>query len=151
MSLSILALRREWRQLDAPAPDQLPGDWEASFTSPLRRIAPLGLGLIGLPDWYGKRLRVDDGRLKGVNLVRSSSEASGLTEVLPMEIAWGLSLSDQRPAVVVTYVPGSRRPWPWVRDELRLRPDGTMSGMTYVDQPVVRAVGGTPFILTRRA
>lgn len=147
MSLTILDLRKEWRGLRAPELAAVTGDWEASFVTPLRHLAPAGLGLIGLPKWYGKRLRLDDGRIKGVNLLRTDQ---GLGETLPMEVSLGLSLTDDLPAIVVTYVPGSRKPWPWVRDELRLRQDGSLLGMTYVDLPGVRALGGTPFVLDRQ-
>ena len=45
--------------------------------------------------------------------------------------------------------PDSRKPWPWVVDELRVLDAGTLVGMTIVDVPGPRALGGTPFLLHR--
>lgn len=147
MSHTVLSLRRTWSSLQAPALDSLAGDWEAEFVAPLRTVAPVGLGWIGLPRWYGKRLRADSGTLTGTNLLRTPT---GLTETLPMEVALELSRIDAHPAVVVSYARGSRKPWPWVVDELRTLDDDTVLGMTVVDLPVLRRAGGTPFLLRRR-
>lgn len=56
---------------------------------------------------------------------------------------------DERPAVVVSYAPDSRKLWPWVVDALRVLDAGTLVGMTMVDVPGARALGGTPFLLHR--
>ncbi len=151
---TVLGLARAWAEL--PAPDlaslrvEVAGDLRASFGRPLTRLAPAGLGLIGLPRWQGKRFRAGTGEgLAGVNLVRRRDGA--LAEVLPMRAAIGPSLADGRPAVVVAYAADAPRPWCWVRDELRQRPDGTLLGMTWVDVPLLRRLPGTPFLLTPSA
>ena len=153
-SVGVLALVREWGAL--PAPDlaslrtEVAGDLRASFVRPLTRLAPAGLGLVGLPRWQGKRFRDDvDGGLAGTNLLRRGDGA--LAEVLAMRATVGPSLADGRPAVVVAYAADARRPWRWVRDELRQRPDGTLLGMTWVDVPLLRRLPGTPFLLTPSA
>lgn len=143
---TLLGLKRAWSRLEAPTIEELEGDHEASFVAPLQHVAPFGLGLIGLPQWYGKRIRPVGHPEGGVNLLRG---ASGLTETLRMELRRGPSLADGQSCVVVTYPADARKPWPWVRDELRLLPDGRVLGMTFVDVPLLRAAGGTPFILTR--
>jgi hypothetical protein len=146
MSSTVLTLRREWSDLRAPERGELVGDLKASFVAPLRRVAPAGLGLIGLPRWYGKRFRLEDDGLAGVNLLRTDE---GLEETLPMAAAVEPSWTDGRPCVAVSYRDDARRPWRWVRDEVRIRPDGTFVGMTYVGLRGLRALGGTPFLLSR--
>jgi cholesterol oxidase len=145
------SLRRQWSDLRPLTPDEVlheaVGDLEASFVAPLTRVAPPGLGLVGLPRWYGKRFRrTAAGSVEGANLVRRDG---GLGETLPMRLTEGMSLADGRPALVVTYA--AEAPWPWrrVRDELRAAPDGAgVVGMTFVDAPGLRRLGGTPFLLT---
>ncbi|TNC48065.1 hypothetical protein [Mumia zhuanghuii] len=154
MSTTVRSLRRAWSTLRPLAPDEVSGDLAASFVAPLRRIAPWGLGLVGLPRWYGKRFPARQatealgGTVQGANLVREASGA--LREVLPIRASGGRSLADGSAALVVTYGADAPRPWRWVRDELREAPDGTIVGMTYVDLPVLRRAG-TPFLLTRVA
>lgn len=147
MTHSVRSLRRAWSDLRPLAPEEVLGDLEASFVTPLRSVAPRGLGLIGLRHWYGKRFRRDGVAVTGVNLVRRDGT---LVETLPMEVRSGTSLGDGRVALVVSYPTGSPRPWPWVHDELRAMADGTVVGMTVVDLPVLRRLPGTPFLLTRR-
>lgn len=147
MTHTVLSLRRAWSGLGELAAGDLLGDWEASFVKPLTRIAPPGLGLIGLPQWYGKRFRDVDGTVSGVNLLR---DGGGLRETMPMSVDMVTSLIDATPTLAVTYAPGTRKPWPWVRDELRVLDDGVAVGMTVVDLPGLRSTGGTPFLLTRR-
>ncbi|MCD6639861.1 MAG: GMC oxidoreductase [Nocardioides sp.] len=149
-SHTVASLKRAWSDLAAPDADDLlaerAGDLAASFVAPLTRIAPPGLGLVGLPRWHGKRFRRAGAGIEGVNLVR---QAGGLAEVLPMTLATGTSLADGRPALVVSYASDAPRPWRWVRDEVRRAPDGTgFVGMTFVDLPGLRRLGGTPFLLT---
>lgn len=146
MTHSVRSLRRAWPDLRPLPPEEVLGDLRASFVTPLRAVAPAGLGLIGLRHWHGKRFRRDGDSVTGVNLVRRDG---GLAETLPMTVRVGASLADGRPALVVGYPAGSPRPWPWVRDELRAMADGTVVGMTYVDRPVLRRLGGTPFLLSR--
>lgn len=154
MSQSVRGLKRAWSSLDAPDPNDLRGDHEAVFVRPLGRVAPVGLGLVGLPRWFGKRFTSGDPSAEagaearypsGTNLLRTAD--GGLAEVMPMLVREGMSLLDGRPAVVIEYAPGTRRPWPWVRDELRRLDDTTLVGMTVVDVPVFRWMGGTPFLL----
>lgn len=151
MTDTILSLRREWSGLRRLEPEELVGDLRASFVAPLAKVAPTGLGLIGLPRWYGKRFRTDAGRVSGTNLLRSdgSRVEAGLREVMPMSLVTVPSLIDGLPTLVVSYPPDTRKPWPWVRDELRARTDGVVVGMTIVDLPVLRSLGGTPFLLNR--
>ena len=147
MTDTVLSLRREWSRLQPSSPDDLLGDWEGTFVAPLRRVAPAGLGVLGLPRWYGKRFRRVSDRVEGINLLRASS---GLEETMPMTLTLGISLVDGLPTLLVQYPPSTRRPWPWVRDELRARPDGSLVAMTVVDLPLLRRTGGTPFLLARR-
>lgn len=149
MTDTVLTLRRAWSDLGTVAPTDLVGDWEASFVRPLTRIAPPGLGLLGLPNWYGKRFRAVEGEVSGVNLLRADGD-DALRETMPMSLSVQPSLVDGTPTLTVSYAPGTRKPWPWVRDEFRPRGEGILVGMTVVDLPGMRAVGGTPFLLTRR-
>ncbi|MFC5177871.1 FAD-dependent oxidoreductase [Nocardioides taihuensis] len=149
---SLLTLRRQWSDLRPPETDAVlhdsAGDLEASFVAPLARIAPAGLGLLGLPRWYGKRFwHTAAGDIEGANLVRRDGH---LVETLPMRLAQAPSLADGRPALVISYAHDS--PWPWrlVRDEIRAAPEGPgLVAMTFVDLPGMRRVG-TPFLLTPR-
>lgn len=145
MSPSVRSLRRSWSDLRPLDPDEVLGDLRASFVPPLRRLAPWGLGLVGLPRWFGKRFRREGAAVVGVNLVRRDG---ALVETLPMSVGLGVSWADGLPTLVVGYARSAPRPWPWVRDELRAAPDGSLVGMTYVDRPVLRRLGGTPFLLT---
>ena len=144
---SVRSLRGAWSSLPVPKLAELEGDLEAGFVRPLTRVAPLGLGLIGLPRWFGKRLTADDDRLRGINLVRARG-TDGLHERLPMTGERSTSLIDGLPAVAITYSADAPRPWRWVRDEVRRLPDGTYVGMTIVDLPGIRRLGGLPFLLT---
>lgn len=153
---SLLALRRGWSGLATPALHELVGDLAADFLPPLRRVAPAGLGLVGLPRWWGKRFRPDEGAgvgevLSGVNLVRPRPGQPGgpLIETLPMTARRGTSLVDGRPAVVISYAADGPRPWRWVRDEVRCDAAGSLVAMTFVDVAGVRRAGGTPFLLRR--
>lgn len=143
----VVALIRAWSDLPAPAIEDVVGDLRAEFVPPLRHVAPVGLGLAGLPRWHGKRFTATgDGELAGLNLLRAPG--GGLEERLPMRAVLGSGLADGAPAVVVTYADDAPRPWRWVRDELRLLEDGVLVGMSYVDRPALRR-GGLPFLLRR--
>lgn len=145
----VLALLRSWPRLEAPALDDVIGTLRAEFVRPLRQVAPVGLGLVGLPRWHGKRFTpAGPDELAGVNLVRAGGGSGALEERLPMRAVPGRGLADGRPAVVVTYAADGPRPWRWVRDELRVGPDGVLVGMSYVDRPLLRR-GGLPFLLHR--
>lgn len=145
--MNLISERRRWSDLRPLSPEEVVGDLEASFVPPLRRIAPAGLGLIGLRAWYGKRFRREGARVAGVNLLRRGDE---LVETLPMTLSLGISRIDGQPTLVVGYAADAPRPWRWVRDELRLAPDGTLVGMSIVDLPVLRGLGGAPFHLSAR-
>ncbi|MFA6299079.1 MAG: hypothetical protein WC642_07925 [Nocardioides sp.] len=143
------ALLRAWSSLPAPALDDVVGTLRAEFVAPLRQVAPVGLGLVGLPRWHGKRFdRSGPGELVGVNLVGSRDGSGSLEERLVMRAVLGAGLADGLPAVVVTYAADGPRPWRWVRDELRVGRDGVLVGMSYVDRPLLRR-GGLPFLLHR--
>lgn len=141
----VVGLVRAWSGLPAPALEDVVGDLCAEFVTPLRRLAPLGLGLVGLPRWHGKRFApTGPGELAGINLLRAPG--GGFEERLPMRAVLGAGLADGRPAVIVTYAADAPRPWRWVRDELRVLDDGVLVGMSYVDRPLLRR-GGLPFLL----
>jgi hypothetical protein len=143
----VVALRRTWSTLRAPGEDDVAGDLEASFVRPLRHLAPWLLGLLGLARWWGKRFTVTAHGLRGENLVWGHG---GLSTRLPMSVSVGASLADGEPALVLCYARGARRPWRWVRDELRVLDDGGhLVGMTYVDVWGLRRLGGVPFLLHR--
>jgi cholesterol oxidase len=143
----VAALVRAWSSLPAPALDDLVGVLRAEFVAPLRHVAPLGLGLVGLPRWHGKRFATSGpGELAGVNLVRARDGSGLLEERLPMRAVLGLGVADGLPVVVVSYPVDGPRPWRWVRDELRVGRDGVLVGMSYVDRPLLRR-GGLPFLL----
>lgn len=131
-----------WPTLEMPDRSTLPGRWEASFVKPLRVIAPAGLGLIGLPRWYGKDLTAEG----GINLLRTPS---GLEQVMPMGLSEDQSWADGAPTLVGSYASGVRFPWRWVRDEFRTLDADTLLGLTFTDAPGLRAVG-LPFLLERR-
>jgi hypothetical protein len=144
---NVVTLRRAWSTLDVPEEHDVVGDLEASFVRPLRHLAPWLLGLLGLARWWGKRFTSSGHGLRAENLVWGSE---GLSARLPMSVSVGASLSDGGPALVLRYAPGARRPWRWVRDELRVLDEGGhLVGMTYLDVPGVRRLGGVPFLLHR--
>jgi cholesterol oxidase len=145
---NIVTLRREWAHLPAPSLDEMVGDLEASFVAPLQRVAPAGLGLVGLPRWYGKRFRREGDLLRGMNLVGTSN---GLQERLPMTARPEASRIDGRDVVAVTYADNAPLPWRWIRDELRAAPDGSIVAVTLISARGVDRLGGLPFVLTRAA
>lgn len=136
-------LRRAWTSLRPPVLHDLAGDHEALFPGPpgFPVVARRGLGLVGLPRWYGKRFAADGAT--AVNLVQP---AGRLEETLPMTVRLAPSLLDGLEAAVLEYPPSSRLPWRHVRDELRVAGPGLLAGMTVVDLPGLRRVG-TPFLL----
>jgi len=141
-----LTLLRQWSDLPALTLDDLVGTWRAEFVAPLRHVAPAGLGLIGLPRWYGKRFEAGGDGLVGVNLLRAPD--GGFEEHLPMRATIGISTKDGNPAGVITYAPDASRPWRWIRDDVRVRADGILVGMSVVDRPILRGLG-LPFLLRR--
>lgn len=146
--MNALTLVRRWSDLSAPSLDDLVGTWRAEFVAPLRHVAPVGLGPIGLPRWYGKRFaNQETGKVVGVNIVRRP-DGLGVEEKLPMEVVPGRSVADGEHAIVVTYGPSSVRPWRWVSDELRMCPDGKLAGLSFVTAGPIRRTG-LPLLLSR--
>jgi cholesterol oxidase len=145
---SLTALRRLWGALPAPAPEDLAGTHRAVFVGPgtMRRLSPAGLGLLGLPDWFGKRFeRTPDG-LRGINLLDPEGTGGAFVEYLEMQAALEPSVLDRAPVLVSTYGPEAPLPWRYVRDEFRLLGPGRLLGMAVVDRPAIRRTG-TPFVL----
>jgi len=120
------------------------GDWRAVFTGPwwLRLSAAPAIALSGMPGWFGKRFATPE---TAVNLLRS---AEGLREVLSMRCEEQPSWHDGRTCSVLLYGRKARLPWRWVRDELRQLDEQHWLCMTYVDLPLLRALG-CPFMLVR--
>lgn len=147
--VSPAATRRLWAALPAPEPADLAGTHRAHFVGPavMRALAPGALGLIGLPDWYGKRFEQGEGGLHGMNLLRDGDR---LVEYLAMEANPEASVLDGAPVVVSTYGPGAPLPWRHVRDEFRLLSPGLLIGMAVLDRPVARRAG-TAFVLEKVA
>ncbi|NYG59220.1 hypothetical protein BJ980_002143 [Nocardioides daedukensis] len=139
---TVLQARRAWSSLPTPDLASLEGRWEASFLAPLRTVAPRGLGLIGLPRWFGKQFTGDT----GINLLHTTG--GGLEETLPMRLGEDASWADRRPVAVVSYAADAPRPWRWIRDEVRILDTDTLLGMTFTDGPGVRRLG-LPFLLRR--
>jgi cholesterol oxidase len=141
------ALKKLWAALPAPAPGDLVGSHRAVFVGPelLRRISPQGLGLIGLPGWFGKKFEIGPEGLKGVNLLRAGPEQP-FGEYLEMTAAVESSVIDGAPVLVSTYGPYAPLPWRHVRDEFRLLGPGQLLGMAVIDRPFLRGFG-TPFVL----
>jgi cholesterol oxidase len=107
----------------------------------VKLIAPSGLGLIGLPDWFGKRFESGPDGLRGVNLLRRSDGDDELTEYLDMEAALEPSVLDGAPVLVSTYGADAPLPWRYVRDEFRLLGPGQLLGLAVLDRPVARRIG----------
>jgi cholesterol oxidase len=139
---SLPALARLWSVLPAPTPDQLQGDWRASFVGPqvLRSVAPHGVARAGLPGWWGKRF---DAHGAGTNLVDG-----GAREHLAMTAAQDASAIDRKPVLLVSYAPDAPLPWRHVRDELRALPDGRLLGMSAIAAGPL-PTRGLPFVLAR--
>jgi cholesterol oxidase len=135
-------LRRIWGALPVPDPEELAGSHRAVFVgpAPMRAVAPGALGLVGLPDWFGKRFELSgqDGELSGMNLLRQDGE---LVEYLEMTARVEPSVIDGAPVLVSTYGPEAPLPWRHVRDEFRRLGRGTFLGMAVVDRPLLRRVG----------
>ena len=97
-----------------------------------------------MPGWYGKRF-VD--AQAAVNLRRRGEQ---LLELLPMRYSAQPSWLDGQPCVALDYSQATRRPWRWVRDELRQLDPQHCLCLTFVDLPGLRRLG-FPFLLVREA
>jgi cholesterol oxidase len=146
-------LRRLWHSLPPPAAERIAGDHRAELIGPGPWVAfaRRGLGLVGLPGWYGKRFSPGAGygtgaASPGINLLGPAPATAA--ETLPMSLSVGPSRAYGMAAAIVTYPPGS--PWPWrrVRDEFRVADERRLLGMTFVDLPGASR-RGTPFWLVR--
>lgn len=146
---SLSELREAFRAAPDPVLDDLVGAHDSQYVGPgwLRSAGPLSMRVLGMPGWCGKRFAPDagDGILRGVNLVRGRGGALG--DSIPMTARLEPSRMDGRPALVISYPPDARFPWPRVRDELRPFGSGTLLGMTF-GIPLAPP-GGAPFLLHR--
>ena len=114
----------------------------------LRWGGPLGVALLGMPGWAGKRFSVPaDGAdvVRGCNLCRRGGR---LVASLPVSARIEPSVIDGRRAIVVTYAPDAAWPWRSVRDELRPVAADTLVGLSF-GFPLLS--GGLPFLLVHRA
>lgn len=128
------------------------GSHRAVFAGPApqRVAAPLAIALAGLPRWHGKRFLKGEreGELAGHNLVRG--DGGTLREVVPMTARVEASWLDGKPALVVAYGPGTKRPLRWLRDEFRPLDDGVLLALTFIASPRLRALAATTaFLLVR--
>ncbi len=139
----LAGLARLWSVLPATTPGELEGDHRARFLGPrwLRAVAPRGIGLVGLPGWWGKRFDADG---VGTNLVDDGARTH-----LAMRARVEPSVLDGRPVMLVSYPPDAPLPWRRVRDEFRTLPDGRLLGMSCV--PTGPLTQGLPFLLERPA
>ena len=147
---SLRALQAAFRAAPEPELADLVGEHTAEFIGPgwLRAVAPMGLRILGMPGWCGKRFAADedgDGVIEGINRVRSRGAVG---DSIPITARLAASRMDGRVALVVSYRADARFPWPNVRDEFRPFGDGTLLGMT-VWIPGFRP-GVTPLLLHRR-
>ncbi|MEX0621107.1 MAG: GMC family oxidoreductase [Solirubrobacterales bacterium] len=142
------ALKRLWRALPAPATKDLIGVHRAVFVGPaaLSWLSPAGLGLLGLPDWYGKQFQPAAEGLHGINLLRQNASDTDLISYLEMKAIHEPSMLDGAPVLVSTYGQEAPLPWRFVRDEFRLLGRGRLLGMAVVDRPFLRRFG-MPFLL----
>lgn len=154
---SLAALRQRFAAAGAPELDRIIGLHEARYLGPawLRWGGPVGVALLGMPGWAGKRFPdtaagpgsvTDAGTdsVRGCNVRRSGRR---LVDSLPMTARVEASVTDGRPAIVATYQPEA--PWPWrtVRDELRPVAPDALLGLSF-GFPLLRQ--GMPFLLLRR-
>jgi hypothetical protein len=142
--LGLRQLYTSYGDLSAVPAARRQGDWRAVFIGPwwLRLLAAPAIAVSGMPGWFGKRFANPE---SAVNLLRS---AKGLREVLSMRCEEQPSWNDGRPCSVLVYASKARMPWRWVRDELRQLDEQHWLCMTYVDLPLLRALG-CPFMLVR--
>ena len=100
----------------------------------------MALWPFGLGGWWGKRF-LSDGT--AVNLVRRK----GLQiEKMPMSLTIQPSLFDGENCIAVSYLPGSRFPWTYIQDDLRMIDDQCFLGLTHVNEAFIPQVV-FPFLL----
>ncbi len=143
-----------WRQVFAEAeePDlaSVVGLHQAAYLGPawLRWGGPLGVAVLGMPGWAGKRFPLP---ATGADVVRGSNicrRGGRLVPSLPMTARIEPSVVDGRRAIVATYAPDARWPWRSVRDELRPVAADTLVGLSF-GLPLLSR--GLPFLLVHRA
>lgn len=142
--LSLGQLLSRYRQL--PAAKTLTGRWRAEFVGPwwLRLSAGPSIALSGMPGWYGKRF------LDPSSAVNLQWRGDQFSELLPMSCSEQPSWLDGQPCAALAYGAATRRPWRWVRDELRQLDEQRCLCLTFVDLPGLRKLG-FPFLLVREA
>lgn len=141
---SLAYFRALFAALPPLEPGVLSGTYRAEFVGPrwLRWLAPRGLALLGLRGWCGKAF---DAAGQAINLVQRDG---GIARVLPMHVGVAPSLVDDKHGVRLCYPPGSPLPWPWVVDELRPLPSGTLLALTLTTPGWLPRIP-LPFILQR--
>ncbi|MEW5870274.1 MAG: hypothetical protein AB1894_13445 [Chloroflexota bacterium] len=139
---SLFAFKSIFAALPAPQVVNLSGVYRAEFTGPgwLRRVAPPGLGLLGLGGWKGKEFS-GDGR--GLNLVRRRGE---LLRIFPVRLLLADSSIDGKACLAVHYAPECPFPWPYVFDELRQLDETCLLGLTITHLGLLRKLA-LPFLL----
>lgn len=142
--LSLRQLQARYATLPALADQARTGQWRARFVGPwwLRCSAGPSIALNGLPGWYGKRFERADA---AVNLLQGPD---GLRAALPMQCSEQASWLDGKPCAALSYGAATRRPWRWVRDELRVLDERHCLCLTFVDLPLLRRLA-FPFVLER--
>lgn len=146
---SLAALRQQFEQAAEPDLRQVLGLHQAQYLGPLwlRVGGPLGVAVLGMPGWAGKRFPAGGQAGPTVSGWNMRRHRGHLVESLPMTARVEASITDERAAIVATYAADS--PWPWrgVRDELRPVSADTLLGLSF-GLPLFSA--GLPFLLVRR-
>jgi hypothetical protein len=116
-------LRERFASLETP--EALAGVWQGEPIGPgwYRTLAGPSLAIGGLGGWWGKDF---DGQGGIDNLLQ---RGGALRRTLRGEVWRADSLVDGRPCLRIVYPAGSRLPWTWIVDELRLMGDGELLGM----------------------
>ncbi len=128
--------------LEAPALEAVHGRYTAALTGPrwLQMLSRVGLTLGGLRGWCGKWF---DGAGRGYNLVQRGDQiARADALVIRQQASW----LDGRESLTVIYPPGSRLPWRFVVDEMRVLDMETLLCMMVVPHLGLHRLG-FPFLL----
>ena len=124
--------------------DHLSGEYRAEFLGPkwFRLLAGPALGLVGLPNWWGKEFT---GTSTAHNLIIRSGEK---TRTLKATMKTRKSIFDTRNTVTMSYPKNYRLPWRFVINEFRHVEDDCILGMSRIDLPLLRRIS-SPFLLYR--